>query len=73
MFDIYIEGYKAQGNSSGAQLVIKNQDGDTFKEACINFSKTEKSKGWGNFCEDRLSLWGCRLFDNIDDARSRFG
>ena len=73
MFDIFIEGHKELGSSSTAQLVKKNVAGDTFKDACVNFSKTKESKGWGNFNEDGLSFWGCKLFDNINAAKKHFG
>ena len=73
MFDIFIEGHKATGSSSVAQLVKASVAGSTFKDACIAFSKTEEAKGWGCFDEDRLSFWGCGCFDNIIDASKQHG
>lgn len=46
---------------------------DTFRDACIEFSKTQEAKGLGNFDELRLSFWCCDLFDNEDDAKKSFG
>ena len=74
-FEIWIEGYLATGmegtpNRASRIAVI---DAETFADACVNFSKTEKAKGYGRFDKERLSFWGCRLFDNEQDARKSFG
>ncbi len=47
--------------------------GNNFREAVILFAKSPKAKGWGNFNEDNLSFWGCKVFDNLTDAQKNFG
>ena len=71
-FDIWIEGHHAQGSRSTAKKIAAIKAA-TFKEACVEFSKTPKAKGFGNFDAERLTFWGCRLFDNEESARGSFG
>jgi len=67
-YEIWSEGYQATGDSSGACFHGKVL-ATSFKEACI------KHFGINNiyFDEDRLSFWGCKLFDNEIEARKNFG
>lgn len=71
-WDIWIEGYVATGNTAGHRLMGK-AEGNTFREAVINFTNSDKANSWGTFNEDRLSFWGCRVFDNHEDAAKAFG
>lgn len=70
-FDIWCEGYVATGQSSGAML-LGHAKGEDLKQACINFAKQDKEFA-GYFSEDRMTYWGCRIFDNGSDARRSFG
>lgn len=70
-FNIWSEGYRANGESSGA-VYLGIYAGVDFRDACLK---------WANSTSDRLQLydrvrntyWGCQLFDNEIDARANFG
>ena len=70
-WDIWREGYIANGDRSGAQL-LGTVVAATFKEAC---------DAWGERIETRANYapspqptyWGCRLFSNEADASKAFG
>lgn len=69
-FIVWREGYRVTGNNSGAEKVanITVSDYTSFREACelefINRSYYDPR---------RNTLWGCKLFDNEEDARKSFG
>ena len=44
---------------------------DSFLEACK--MAWNDHRGYGNYDEERNTIWGCRLFDNEADARKDFG
>ncbi len=70
-FEIWEEGYARNGERGGARLLGK-ATGRTFREACL--AAVERgSINKSLFNEDRLSVWGCRLFDNEAEARASFG
>lgn len=69
-FDIWAEGYSATGEG-GKACHFGSAYGKDFKEACITFFSTGSRPGWFN--PDRMTHWGCRLFDNEQDARRSFG
>jgi hypothetical protein len=71
-YEIWVEGHRAHGSGSNAQLVAK-VFANSFEEACIKFSKTKEAKGWGPFSTNPLAFWGCKLFDNHSDAARTFG
>jgi len=74
-YQIWMEGYLATG-MEGIQAPAKfmgSMEANSFREACIKFSKTPDAKGFGNFSEQSLSYWGCGLYDNEADARASFG
>jgi hypothetical protein len=66
-WNIWIEGYSATG-AYEKHRKIATAEAETFREAVIKFSKTEEAKGYGNFNEERLSFWACRVHDNAADA-----
>ena len=66
-YEIWSEGYAATGESAPAHLHGK-QEAESFFEACLIFFK-----GSYLFNVDRMTYWGCRLFDNETDARKSFG
>ena len=70
-YEIFSEGYIATGGSSG-HVYHGSSTGETFKEACINYAKTNKEFA-EYFDENRMTYWGCRLFDNATDASKAFG
>lgn len=74
-YEIWMEGYVATKESDTAQYV-GSIEAESFKEACIKFSKTEEGieKQWDEFFNPiNISFWGCRLYDNEKDARKSFG
>jgi hypothetical protein len=69
-FEIWAEGYQTTGQSSEA-CYFGNAYGADFKDACITFFSVRARPGWFN--PERMTHWGCRLFDNEQDARRSFG
>lgn len=65
-WEIWTQGYAVTGNIAGASYHGKAV-ALTFREACIAVLGDELDDG------DRLSVWGCRCFDNETDARKTFG
>lgn len=69
-YDIWVEGYRITGDSGEAHIIGQAQ-GHTFREACDSFfSHSDSSKLYNS---QRLSYWGCRLYDNELQARASFG
>ena len=70
-FEIWAEGFVDNGGRAGATMLGK-ANGKTFKDACKN--RAERDAEFNRyFDEDRMTYWGCRLFDNEVDARKSFG
>lgn len=69
-FEIWEEGYAATGNSGGA-VCLGTFEGETFAKACKAQNKTRRDPSL--FDEARLTYWGCRLFDNKEEAQRSFG
>lgn len=70
-YSIWSEGYRANGDCGSATFHGESK-GNSFREACINFSKSNK-EFLEYFDESDLTYWGCKLFDNKIDAKRRFG
>lgn len=72
-YQLWTEGYSVSGNKCKA-IYHGEFEGDTFYHAVVNFSKT-LGKYKNGSCIDlvKLTLWGCRFFDNEKDARKSFG
>lgn len=68
-FEVWCEGFAATGQSGQATFYGKVK-GKTFEEACQKMAVIQK---WGSYDAERNTIWGCRLFDNEDDARKAFG
>lgn len=70
-FQIWSEGYKATGEHGRAMLhnvVIAA----SFKEACDKLA--ERDANFKAFYDpERMTYWGCRLYDNSTDARRSHG
>lgn len=70
-YSIWSEGYVVTGNSSGA-IYHGESEGNSFKEAVENLCK--KEKGFSAYVNlEKLTYWGCKLYDNESDARKTFG
>ena len=76
LYEIWSEGYLCtgvEGNPAKASLLGK-VEAESFKDACIKLcSPKEFQARHGRFDPERLSVWGCRLFDNEKAARKSFG
>jgi hypothetical protein len=70
-FEIWSEGFAATGDSGEATL-HGTATGQSFAEACLRLAKEQPAFAQ-HFDPDRMTYWGCRLFDNEADARKRFG
>lgn len=66
-YEIWSEGYITNGERAGAHFHGRAM-GDTFAEACRRLFKDDY-----NYDDEKGTHWGCRLFDNEDDARKSFG
>lgn len=71
LFSIWSEGYIATGNSSGASY-HGDCAGTSFKDACINHAKLNLVFR-KDFDHKRMTLWGCRLFQDREQAARSFG
>jgi len=69
MFEIWSEGFSATGQSGSA---IRHGQGcvkaKSFKAACAKFFGANRY-----FNREKMTYWGCRLFDNEKEARKSFG
>lgn len=66
-YEVWREGFRITGCWSNASLVGECE-ANSFAEAC------EKLLGRSStFNRERLSDWGCKLYDNEKDARQSFG
>ena len=75
-FEIWSEGYLCTGLEGvpvKAQL-LGTATADTFEAACAAWANTlDSTHSRACFDAKTLSFWGCRLFDNENDARKLFG
>lgn len=57
-----------------ASLLATNIEADSFKKACIKYLNSIEAKRFNGYVnKEKLSIWGCRLYDNEKQARKRFG
>lgn len=73
-WEVWSEGYRATGDFARATLEGR-VDAESFAEACrkacVDHGRWKEEPG--GFDPKRLTVWGCRLFDNEADARKAFG
>lgn len=81
-YDVWIEGYSAPEDSSSLSRKAAFEgsiEATSFNEACIAILGDRLDKDDGNpdgylhSLGGYLSVWGCRCFDNEQDARESFG
>jgi hypothetical protein len=72
VYEVWSEGYAATGESAGARFHGKFK-GMTFKDAVESYINTLSPDAQKSFNGERLTYWGCRFFDNEQDARKSFG
>lgn len=73
-FNLWMEGYKANGNSSEAHY-LGTFEAASFEEACDKWADTLDVDSKRDYHRNNNSAvyWGCRIFDNESDARKSFG
>lgn len=71
VYSIWVEGYSITGSSAPAGFVA-DVEATSFREACIKFFTPDTRKHWGEFNPEKLTVWGCRLFNKPEGARKRF-
>jgi hypothetical protein len=75
-WEVWSEGYLAtgmEGVPAPAQKLGEAQ-AETFKDACdLVCSSSTFQVRQGNYDPVRLTVWGCRLFDNKEEAQKSFG
>lgn len=73
-YQIWAEGYSATGQS-GTATYMGSASGETFKDAVKELAKRASPEDRAFYNTDRIqpTYWGCRLFDNEEDARKSFG
>ncbi len=72
VFDIWAEGFKTMDGEGKAQYITSIM-APGFREACVLANAAGKFAGCGNFDQESLSVWGCRLFPTEAEARAQFG
>ncbi len=70
-FEIWCEGYECNVDSSAA-VHFGHAFGINFKIACLRFAESDPNFRQ-YFRPKTMSWWGCRLFDNEEEARKSFG
>ena len=66
-YEVWSEGYSATGDRGVARLMGR-VEAKSFKGACDKLFENDSL-----FDPDRMTHWGCRLYDNEQDARRLFG
>ena len=72
-YDIWIEGFRSTGHCGRAMLLAKDVEADNFLNACIKARDDGAFEGYGAFNTENITLWGCSLFSNEEEAREGFG
>lgn len=87
-YEIWIEGYAATGESGTAQRLLRPGEldskwkGITFQQAVVKALNelkwtmlSEMAQGCGGCLYDpkRNTYWGCRFYNNEEEARKSFG
>lgn len=72
-YNLWSEGYRTNGESAGASY-RGEWEGETLRDAVILFRDSISDKELKETIDtERLTLWGCRFFDNETEARKAFG
>jgi hypothetical protein len=75
MKSLWVEGYAATGESGTARY-LGIFPGDTLREAVVaymNGMQTDNDRSYIDLNTKIPTYWGCRFYDNEDDARKFFG
>lgn len=71
VYEIWSEGYSVTGESAGA-MFHTIRTADSFKDACKLYA-IENVEFGKYFDPNRMTFWGCGLFDNEKEAMINFG
>ena len=74
--NLWIEGYLCSGMDGQPEKArfVGTFIAENLKDAVIQYKdslKNEKEKSYVNI--DKMTFWGCRFYDNEQDARKSFG
>ena len=69
-YPIWSEGFACTGENGKAQYLGKFK-GETFAAACEAWANSTDDPNY--FDKEQLTYWGCRLYDNKEDASKSFG
>lgn len=72
IFDVWKEGFACTGQIATAELVGR-MEADSFKAAVQKLYDELTPAARSDWDLERMTIWGCRLFDNEADARRGFG
>ena len=76
-FDIWREGFCFNEESEKADCFARNVEGKDFKDAVEKwYNSLANPKDYGELVlrpDGSMSIFGCRLFDNEEEARKSFG
>ena len=81
-FEVWVEGYRANGDR-GLAWFAGAAEAESLREACVKLAAQDAKFGGGAeyggapnyrfFDPERMTWWGCVIFDNETDARAAFG
>jgi hypothetical protein len=76
-YEVYMEGYVDNGGRGAAHYVGVGE-GETFADAaydaCVKaYGKDETDKFFTKYNDNEVAYWGCRMYDNYDDAAKFVG
>lgn len=73
-YSLWMEGFSATGQHNTAQY-LGDFEGNSFNDACDNWANSIEEQEYYKSGNDkcRPTYWGCRIFDNEEDARKSFG
>lgn len=69
-YDVWMEGFAMNGTRATAGF-LGTYNADSFLEACKMAWNDHRE--YGNYDEEKNTIYGCRLFDNEAEARKDFG
>ena len=70
-YNIWMEGYVATGEY-GTHSLLGTSKGNTFKEAVVKWVSNHPDYK-SLFDENRLTIWGCKLYPTEEEAKRTFG
>ena len=69
-YSVWMEGFHIM-EGHGLAEYLGDYEANSFLEACK--LAADDHPGYGGYNPEYNTIWGCRLFDNEEDARRSFG